>query len=195
MSRNVKWMVAISLMLVFCAGTSVAQVKFEREYRIKPAKVPPTALEFIESAFNETKIRWYMEISREGRSIEAKFKHNGTRYSIEFDESGNLLDVEFEINENMIPEEAMMKISGWLDNRFIRYRILRIQQQWKGPDVEIQALLTGKRYPEDYPAKYEIKVRGREGKKTNWYEYLFSGEGEMISEIPVVFRNSDNLDY
>ncbi|MFZ5430026.1 MAG: hypothetical protein ACOZDD_07325, partial [Bacteroidota bacterium] len=119
----------------------------------------------------------------------------GTRYSIEFDESGNLLDVEFEINEKMVPEEAMMKISGWLDNRFIRYRIMRIQQQWKGPDTEIQALLTGKGNPEDYPAKYEIKVRGREGKKTNWYEYLFSDNGEMISEIPVVFRNSDNLDY
>jgi hypothetical protein len=195
MSRKVKWIVAFCLLLVLHAGTSVAQVKFEREYRIKPEEVPAAALEFIDPIFENTRIRWYLEISREGRSIEAKFNHNRTRYSIEFDESGNLLDVEFEIKEEAIPLKTKEKISGFLDNRFSRYRIMRIQQQWKGPDAEIKELLAGKRDPEDYPAKYEIKVRGREGKKTNWYEYLFSGEGEMISEIPVIFRNSDNLDY
>ena len=195
MDKNKRWSIFTCLLLTLLSVSLTAQVKFEREYRIKPVDVPKTAVSFVDSAFRDIPVRWYMETSSEGKSIEAKLMRNRTLYSIEFDESGNLEDVEFEISAGDLPEKTLDAIRKWLGNRFSSYRMMKIQQQWTGSRYELFGILTGKMDPDEYPARYEIMVRGRISGKTVWYEYLFSDSGEMLSEIPVVFKNTDNLVY
>ncbi len=195
MDKNKRWSIFTCLLLTLLSVSLTAQVKFEREYRIKPVDVPKTAVSFVDSAFRDIPVRWYMETSSEGKSIEAKLMRNRTLYSIEFDESGNLEDVEFEISAGDLPEKTLDAIRKWLGNRFSTFRLMKIQQQWTGSRHEIYGILTGKMDPDQYPARYEIVVRGKISGKTVWYEYLFSDSGEMLSEIPVVFKNTDNLVY
>lgn len=195
MNKIKHWSIFTSLLVTLLSVSLTAQVKFEREYRIKPVDVPKPAVSFIDSAFRDIPVRWYMETSSEGKSIEAKLIRNRTLYSIEFDESGNLEDVEFEISAGDLPEKTLDAIRKWLGNRFSSYRMMKIQQQWTGSRYELFGILTGKMDPDEYPARYEIMVRGRISGKTVWYEYLFSDSGEMLSEIPVVFKNTDNLVY
>ncbi|MEL6254700.1 MAG: hypothetical protein AAFR87_22000, partial [Bacteroidota bacterium] len=73
-----------------------AQIKYEREYKLKPTEIPMPAKIFVDSCKFSTQITWYKEESQDGKSIEAKLKHKGKKYSIEFDTVGLLQDMEIQ---------------------------------------------------------------------------------------------------
>lgn len=51
-----------------------AQDKFERESRINENEVPQKSLQFIDSCYLTTKIRWFKEEGLSNVSFESKFK-------------------------------------------------------------------------------------------------------------------------
>lgn len=188
-----KYILILSVCLMLTNNLQ-AQVKYEREYRIKEYNAPPLAQSFIDSVFSESRVRWYAEISNEGKTIEAKLKSNGIRYSIEFDLQGNILDIEFEINAKEIPETVLENIDRNLKEIFDRYRITRIQEQVLASRTGYYLFLKNGN-TDGITINYEITIRGRENRKTRWYEFLFDQKGQFKSKIPVVFRNTDNLEF
>ena len=172
-----------------------SQVKYEREFRIKEHEAPPLAISFVDSVFSESRVRWYAEISHEGKSIEAKVNHNRKMYSIEFDLQGAIIDVEIEIKEQEIPEAVLQNIKHNLRENFDRYRIARIQEQLIAPRYGHYQFLKNGLIDGITTMNFEMTIKGTKNRKTGWFEFLFDNEGQIISKMPVVFRNTDNLEF
>lgn len=191
---NLKNLILISALVVISLCVQ-SQVKYEREFRIKEHEVPPLAISFIDSVFSESRVRWYAEISHEGKSIEAKVNHNRKRYSIEFDLQGAIIDVEIEIKEQEIPETVIENMNHNLRENFDRYRIMRIQEQMIAPRKGHYQFLKNGLIDGITTMNYEMTIKGTKNRKTAWFEFLFDNEGQIISKMPVVFRNTDILEF
>ncbi len=189
-------------LLVFCffgglfqANGLFAQVKYEREYRLKPDQVPLAARTFLTACQFEAKIKWYGEESASGTSVEAKVKHGQKRYSIEFDTLGQIQDVEVEQEWEGLPPATQTTIQQILSQQFERHKLGKVQLQWTGTDSVLQALIRGESPDLPYTTKYEIILRGKDNEGVHGYEYLFDEQGELEHRARIVFRNTDNLDY
>ncbi len=191
---SIKKIFSISVLLAF-SFYLYGQVKHEREFRIKEHQAPALAISFIHSVFSGNKVRWYAEVSNEGKTIEAKLNHNGRSYSIEFDLEGNILEVEFEIKMDEIPESTQTIIENKLKGEFDRYRISRIQEQRIGSREGQYWFLNNGDEAKIEEKNFEITIRGTKNRKTGWFEFLFSNDGQIISKVPVVFRNIDILEF
>lgn len=162
--------------------TSMAQNKFEREFRIPEADFPEAALEIIAPYVQDAKrIRFYREIDSIKKSFEVKFKKDRLRYSIEFDERGKLEDVEFLITSNDIPEESWFKINGHLKSNFQKVRIKKIQQQYSVKNSDSKKVLREafQNLILDY-INYEIIFTAKKDKGFQTYEALFNSRGILI---------------
>ena len=192
---SIPWRLGLVVLLFLPAGLS-AQLKFEREYRLRPAEVPQAARQFVDSCAFSHKVRWYGEESARGRSVEAKVKRAGRDYSIEFDTLGQIEDVEVEAIWEAVPLSTRSVICNYLASTFERFRIQRVQEQWtadrRGTLIE---LIRRGETDAAFTRKYEAIVRGRAEGETHGYELLFSAEGRLERSSRIVYRNTDNLDY
>ncbi|MBR9921264.1 MAG: hypothetical protein GYB31_10535 [Bacteroidetes bacterium] len=185
----------ISLISLGFLSSLGAQVKFEREYRLDREEIPKPALQFIEACPFENRIKWYGEESQEGKSVEAKTKHLGRKYSIEFDTSGQIQDVEAIVDWEELPKSLQEKIQACFDSSFEKVRIKKIQQQWTGQEENLLQVLQQKPTKSTYEIKYEIVIKARSEDGKNLYEMLFSDQGEVLRKDLIQPDNSDNLIY
>ncbi|MBQ4822734.1 hypothetical protein [Aquimarina sp. MMG016] len=188
-----------SLVLLICMlftyADSKGQTKFEREYRINTDEVPKEALTFIKLCFPENSIKWYTEESQDGKTIEAKTRYQNNKYSIEFDLLGNVLDVERTIRFKTLSPIIAKNISTSLDSIFLKYKIIKTQIQWKGDKDVILQLVQKSNIQGDYQLQYELIVKGKKEKGYQSYEVLLSKNGKIIKVLPIVQRNSDNIEF
>ena len=184
------------LFIVICLGGNAhAQEKFEKEYRLKTEEVPLRARQFVDSLDFDRRVKWYMEISQLGKTVEAKSRYNRQRYSVEFDTTGRLLDVEIEINFYAIPEDLQETIARNLNAEFGRFRILKIQQQLTGSRKNLLTYLKDRKDKTGLTTRYEAILKGSKNGERNKFEYIFSEQGEIEKRATLVFRNTDNLEY
>ena len=176
-------------------GLAQEAEKFEREQRMDPVEVPQTARTFVDSIHFQKRVKWYLEESLTGHSVEAKVRREGLLYSIEFDTLGRLEDIEVDIRKREIPANTLAAIEAALDQDFSRFRFKQIQTQWTGNRTVLLAKTRSPQEPEDVVLRYEIVVKGRDESGMHWYEYLFSDSGEPIQRSRIVFQNTDHLDY
>lgn len=172
---------------------SVAQQKYEREYSIRQKDVPESALEFISLAFKKTKIQWYGEESLTGKSIEAKFKDSGKRYSIEFDEAGKIQDIEILTSIDQMDEKSRMRLNENLDKEFSKYKVTKTQLQWSGTENDLRQALLKNKLPTGVVTRYELVLRGTKGKKDAYFEVLCESNGAIVRVSEIIQRNADNL--
>jgi hypothetical protein len=192
------WLRLIILMVgmqLAAVGTLRGQVKFEREVRIKQEEVPIAALDFVATCAFPQKVKWYLEESFSGTSVEAKTKADGVRYSIEFDTLGRLEDVEREVDWATIPFSVRTEMEKFLATEYSKFRIRKVQEQWTGPEAIISALVRGEDPSQYYITRYEVVLKGKTESEVAWYEYLFSEDGAFLERSRIVFRNTDNLDF
>ena len=173
----------------------IGQKKYEREYDIRQNDVPKRALDFVSSVFKNAKINWYGEESLTGKSIEAKLKDSGKRYSIEFDESGKIQDIEILSSMGKIDTQIRNIIKDNLSNAFSKYKVTKTQIQWNGSESELKKALLADKLPGEIVVRYEMVVRGTRGKKAGYFEVLFESNGSVTSIKEIVQRNADNLIY
>ncbi len=171
------------------------QTKFEREFRMRTDDVPLIAQQFIDSAGFTGRIKWFGEESQTEKSIEAKTKFNGTRYSIEFDTLGNLQDVEIEIEFDKIPEPVRNNISSYFSSVFDNYKIIKSQVQYSGDKNIILQFLRDKTIGSKIVTRYEIVVNSQKGKARNRYEFTFTDTGDFKNRSIIIIRNFDNLEH
>lgn len=172
-----------------------AQIKFEKESRIKRADVPQVAVRMIDALEIEEQVRWFREESEKGISYEAKYKHSRHWRSIEFDSTGLFQDAEIEIRERQIPEVIRVSIHDRLEKEFDRYQMRKVQRQLTGPREAVIRGLDSDVLPPGLTVKYEIIVKGRAKGETHLYEYLFSETGEQERKARILQRNTDHLVY
>lgn len=180
---------------VTLSAGAFAQQKFEKEYRLKTAEVPLLARQFVDSLNFDRRVKWYMELSQNGTSVEAKGRRDGKRYSVEFDTTGKIQDVEIEVPFGAIPDEVQSRMTQQLQGEFDRYKILKMQEQFTGTRNELLTYLTK---PQGTPApttRYEAIVKGSKNGEMIEFEFTFSSRGEIEKKATVVFRNTDNLEY
>ena len=173
----------------------LAQKKYEREYRIKENEVPERARNFISSVFKKTKIHWHGEESLTGKSIEAKFKDSGKRYSIEFDESGGIQDIEILSSVGDISSESRATLKENLEKEFPKYKIVKTQLHWNGSENHLKEALQKDKLPKGIVVRYELILKATKNKREAYFEILSEKNGSIVSIKEIVQRNSDNLIY
>lgn len=186
------------IMALFQYTTGIAQVKVEREHRIKKNQFPDAAHEFIREKLKDAKkIRFYKETDTTKISYEAKFKKDKLHYSIEFDDSGKLEDVEILIKEVDVPEDAWFNIIKFLKEKFEKYKIRRIQQQYPITSNEtLETTLNNAFQNLLIPSlNYEIMVRGKIRDNHADFEILFGAEGDFVKMRESLPANYDHVLY
>jgi hypothetical protein len=179
---------------LFCLG----QEKFEREFKIKNDTIAENACVFIYQSDileDKTQVDWYKEVSQRGASLEAKFKQSGERYSVEFSEAGVLEDVEIEIDSDQIPEITMGNMELVLNGEFVKWKIERVQRQWVGSELNIIKSFESGTAAEGVEVNYEVIVKGRTEKDKNYFELLFSFDGNLLRKSKIIENSSDILIY
>lgn len=192
--NNARMLLLIPIMAALCTQRVYSQQKYERESRLAPENVPPAALEFIDALEITSKIKWYSEIGLESKSIEAKFKRDGQRHSIEFDTIGAVEDVEIEMKLQELKPFVKGTITSQLSSTCSRYKISKIQIQFTGREPELLSFLKGAATSEALTKKYEI-VAKCVTRKAGLFEYLFSDQGTLLETSEIIFKNSSNLEY
>jgi S-adenosylmethionine:diacylglycerol 3-amino-3-carboxypropyl transferase len=188
--------ILIGLLCSFLLSNSLfAQQKYEREYRVKQEEVPASAQAFLAACSFSAKVKWFGEESLEGHSVEAKLKEEKVKYSIEFDTLGNLQDVEIDIPWEEVEQSAQEDILAHLNQQFEKHRLIKIQLQWTGSEAAVLELIRTGKTDKALNTKYEIVLKGKQGNKSAWYEFLFSEDGSFERKAIIIFRNTDNLDY
>ncbi|MCF0040437.1 hypothetical protein [Dyadobacter fanqingshengii] len=173
----------------------LGQKKYEREHSIKPDAVPQKAMEFVNSVFKKPKIHWYLEESLTGKTIEAKLKSSGKRFSIEFDEAGNIQDVEILSSISKMNANGRTKLEDTLSKAFSRYKVVKTQIHWNGSAQTLQESLNKDRAVNGVLIRYELIVRGYRDKIENYFEVLAESDGTIVRINEIVQRNTDNLIY
>lgn len=175
-----------------------AQVKYEREYRIRKSQFPESARQLMLPYTEEARrLRFYREVDSNRISYEMKFKRSRLHYSVEFDTEGALEDAEVRIKPEDIPDTSWESIESDLDQRFKNHRIRKIQQQYPRaafPDdahtlrSAFQSLLL----PE---IRYELMVRGRDASGFMDYELQYDASGNFLGLRKSLPPNYDHVLY
>ncbi|MDX1629807.1 MAG: hypothetical protein R3345_13965, partial [Fulvivirga sp.] len=186
--------VTILLITMLLSGSVCAQVKYEKEYRIKTEDVPPKALNFIREIESGDNIRWYREESLNSASVEAKFKFNDRQYSIEFDTLGNLQDVEFNVSEKSLSKVLFKTISVGLDTLFDNWKFRKIQQHRAGPEEALLAYIKNQIEDDNLTILYEIVLKGKKEDAIELYQITFNAKGEVVEKLRIVQSDADNLE-
>ncbi|MFW5892530.1 MAG: hypothetical protein ACOCUQ_03910 [Bacteroidota bacterium] len=180
--------------------------KIEREKLVRQSKVPPNALEWISTSFDSPqKVKWYHEISGEGISYEAKFKHQKYKYSVKFDTTGTIKDVEKIIRIKEIETNARKSITNYFEENYDRFKILKTQIQYTGLSENLQKMIIGNKDKEleeleeleklDITVKYEIEYRGKTKTEDRLWEGLFDIQGKLLSKRVIVLQENFNVEY
>ena len=188
----------ILLVLFLLIGVAAsAQNKYEREYRIKKSQFPANALGYIEAKLQEARhVRFYKETDSAKVSYEAKFKKDRLKYSVEFSEKGILEDIEILIKPVDIPNDTFQRINQYLQDRFVKYRIQKIQQQYpvgnKNVETTVKNAFQNLMLPD---IKYEIIVSGKKTKGYAQFEIVFDAAGNFEKIRKSLPPNYDHVLY
>lgn len=189
------YLIYLLFLLFFISTSAISQEKYEKEYRIRAAKVPQAALEFVHTAGFSKKVKWYKEEGLTRNSIEAKTKYRKTKYSIEFNTAGEIEDVEYIIQWQDIPALTRMNIERFLDSIYRKKRLVKIQVQLTGEKEELLQTFVQPQVEHNLITHYEIVLSGVRKGTHERYEYLFFENGEMKREAKIILKNTDHLEY
>lgn len=183
------------IILVLFTLNLFGQTKYEREYKVNEQEIPAIAIGFIDSSFNDCKIKWYIEQSQDGKTYEAKTKLNNCKFSVEFDTLGNVLDVEKTIKFETLDSIVKEKINKSLQNEFNFYKIIKTQIQWISADETLQELIVNGGSANNHTLNYELTLKAKKEGMLKFYEVLLDRIGNVIRVSEIIERSTDNLDF
>jgi hypothetical protein len=185
----------LALIIFTYSSNLFAQEKFEKESRIKVDDAPLKAQLFIDSLNLHNKVKWYKEEGLNRQSIEAKFKYDKARHSVEFNALGQVEDIEIEVNFEDLESNLKDVILLQLKTDCSKHKIVKVQKQYTGTESHLLSIFKIDKTSSSLTIKYELVIRCRQQKKVNLFEYLFSDKGELISTSKIVFKSSSHLEY
>lgn len=182
------------LVLITCQ-LGFAQIKLEKEERIKEVDVPLKAVQFMDSFCQDCNVKWYKEYGLNSISFEAKFKRNKIKYSIEFAANGTLEDVETEISFDAIESVSQKAIISAINQECRTFIIEKVQHQITGDENIIANHFKGLVVNSELTEKYELVVRCKYKSDVSLIELLFNQRGVLESKSIIVNKNSSHLEY
>ena len=184
------------IFLLFFNGLE-AQIKYEREYKIKRSEVPEMALDFVSEAGLSAKVKWYKEEGPDGDSFEAQAILKAKKYNVDFDANGQIEDVEVDIDGKTLDQALYGKINTYLKANYKKSKIRNVQIQYVGSRANlIQALVQTNNIERlDITTRYELIVNVKEQRSFRKFEFLFDEDGSLLRKTRVVVKNTDNLEY
>lgn len=186
------------LLVVFLFLQSVflfSQNKIEKETEIPANMFPKQAVAYVLDLLPEGKVFWIKEENEAGLSYEAKFKLENKWYSIEFDEYGRFEDAELRLAKKELQGPILKKIKSTLSKDFEKYKIQKIQIQWKGNPEAVKKLIQEKKEDEGIEVYYEIVVQTYVNKTYSDFEYLFDFQGVFVRKLKFQQTSDDHLLY
>ena len=184
------------LFLIFFNGFIFSQQKIEKEYRIKPEKVPKVAVDFVTSNNFKKRVKWFTEESNDGKTFEAKVCHEKHLYSIEFSEEGILLDIEKKVDFKNVNKTAQQNITSYLTDNYSKFRFKKVQIQYKGISNELQQVFISKdRKLIKAKIAYELIINAKKDGNFKSYEMLFDENGIHLKSLPIAPAYSLNLEF
>lgn len=186
--------VVLLTLFSFCLQ-GFAQVKYEKESRLKNIDVPASAKNFVDSMHFDSNVKWYKETGFSTISIEAKTKFKDKSYSIEFSEDGSFEDIEIEIELNEMPSETFDIVSRYLSERHPGHSLEKIQIQYSGNPKMVIDYFQNKGSDIGLLRSYEVVISCKMDGSFTMIEYLFSWNGEFIKKAPIVLQRSDNIEF
>jgi len=183
-------------LFIWFISVGFGQQKFEKEYRIKSEDVPAAAHNFIQKITNKKRFKWVAEESQDGKTIEAKFYKNGTKYSVEFDIKGQLIDIEVLTSISNLPASEKALVEKALGKEFTKFRIRKIQKQFKNITLDqIESFFHSKENKNFDTYNFEIVVKGKSKERFELYELLISKSGDLLKKLKFGPPNSLNLQF
>ena len=183
-------------LLLWSISKGFGQQKFEKEYRIKSDDVPITAIKFIEKITDKKRLKWVAEESHDGKTIEAKFHKNRTKYSVEFNIKGHLIDIEVLTSISNLPASEKALLEKALREEFTKFRIRKIQKQFKNITLDqIETFFNSKGNKDFNVYNFEVVVKGKSKDRFKLYELLISKTGELLKKLKFGSPNSVNLQF
>ena len=191
-SLGLNTLLVMSTLLLFQSITS-QDTKQEKESSIKIEQFPGSVPEKIDNLQLDLKReKFYKQKDGEETSCEMKFRHNSFDYSVEVDTLGQLIDIEIEIKKNKIAEKLIKKIKRNFERNFDRYKIEKIQAQFRKNERSTQKLIEKTLLnPLALPDYYEIIVAVKDDEGFKRFEYLFTTDGQVEKKRKVI-RNEFN---
>ena len=159
--------------------------------------ISANALSLIENKIRDAKrVRFYKETDSAKVSFEAKLKKDRLWYSIEFNDEGILEDIEILIKPIDVPNDTFAKIEGYLKKNFIKYRILRLQQQYSASNETLETTLKNAFQNLILPSNnFELVVAGKKENGYLDYEILFDADGNFKHIRTSLPPNYDHVLY
>jgi len=197
-TSSMKLSFIVFLVFITVVNHACGQYKIEREFRIKKNQFPPTAIGVLEKyVTNAKRLKFYKETDSIKKSYEVKFKKDKLWYSVEFDTVGTLEDVEIIVQPTDIPQETFTKVKTYFKQRFEKYRIKKIQQQYPAKASEsVETTLRNAFQNLLLPTLfYEIEVAGKIDKNYVEYEVLFDAQGNFKTSRERLPPNYDHVLY
>jgi hypothetical protein len=186
----------LALLLLGAGHTNgYGQTKYEREFRLREQEVPASAKKYIQQLESGARIKWYFEDDALDDAIEAKFKWQGQRYSIEFDTLGELEDIEIQCRFRELPHQVQEAIEKDLEEIYNSHRVRKVQIQYLGEPEDLLALIRDGNQSAPHTTNYELIVKGKSPGGIHLYEVTFDHTGTKTKMARIVLRNIDNLEY
>ncbi len=191
-----RYFITIGMLLIFSIGICFSQnEKYEREFRIKKNEAPSMSVHFIDSVFANHKIKWYKEVGLLDTSYEAKTKYHKKLLSIEFSKDGVFEDLEVTSNINEIPLPTQKKIHEYFSLMHPKYSIQKFQVQYSGDQYRVFEYYVNTKNSQGIITQYEIIISTKNNGVYVLLEYLFSENGEYISNKLIKTKFTDNIEY
>lgn len=189
----------ILLILLFFASTSnFAQVRVERQHRIKKSQFPSEAIETILENSNDIKrLKFYREVDSAQKTYTAKFKRSRLFYEMNFDKNGELKSLGFNVKQIDIPEESFERVRNYLSQNFEKSKVRKMLQLYPSGEKNnlekdirdvFQNLMTTN-------MMYKLLVRGKKDGKPADYNIIFDSEGSFKSMKKSLPPNYDRVLY
>ncbi|MFW5761720.1 MAG: hypothetical protein ACOCXH_12135 [Cyclobacteriaceae bacterium] len=167
--------ITIFFIIMCIFSLAVNAQKIEKEKKIRRAKFPVKALEYLNRHFDKVdKVKFYRESTEDSTFFESKFTCQGDFYSVKFNPDGSLYDIEKLISVDNIPDTVLKKIKNRFDNDFKRWKIQKIQQRQFRGSIE-----------------FEIVVKGKLAKQIEVFEFHFSKSGDFLNKQKIESRFTD----
>jgi hypothetical protein len=191
---DLKALVVIGLLLIFQSMIS-QDTKQEKESSIKieqfPGKIPAR---FHNLDIDLKREKFYKQQDGKDISYEMKFRHNRYDYSVEVDTLGKLIDIEIKVKKKKIPQGLIKEIEHHFDENFDRFKIEKIQAQFRKNDQPTQKLIENLiKKPLTSPDSYEIIVAVKDDGSFKRFEYLFDTFGQVEKKRKVIRNEFDYL--
>lgn len=175
----------------------IAQNRPEREHRILKKQFPTTELSSKFDSKEFKKVKYYKEVSTNSVVYSIKLKKERLYYQLFFTEDGKLTTAALKVKEVDIPDETFQKISGYLTNTFLKYRVLEMQQQYnvaKATDKEktLKNTFQNLILPDNI---FRFFVKGKIGNTKEEKFFFFDANGNFLRSKAALPKNHDRVLY